>query len=60
MKTSKITKSDSSKVVLTAILDIADDSTFTERFASYKEAYNWFYCRYGAFCGHYTIIKIEI
>ncbi len=59
MKNLKINTSDISKIVLTAIYDIADDSTFTERFASYKEAYNWFYSRYGALCGHYTIIKVE-
>ena len=41
-----------------AIYSIEEDTTRTERFASYKEAYNFIYRESGSIKGYYKIIKL--
>ncbi len=44
---------------LFAIYSIEDDATRTERFGSYKEAYNFIYRESGSIKGYYKIIKVS-
>lgn len=42
-----------------AIYCVEDDATFTERFSTYKSAYNWTYKKYGSIKGKFKIILSE-